>query len=493
MHKRLPAKKLKDAGDAGRKAFDAGPTNKAQTVTVGRRIPVSINKDPVEDFRRRLNFMLSINPQYHLKSVYKAIRQLPIASAYETAFDVLIKHKRPDDGANILLQMQKKGLLTSNATLAKTMTMTLSLTPLDEVNYDVVLGICEIVGDRSYTEEQFGGLLKLMRLYDVDRHLVSIVSNHFREMRESRGPYVPRPELVPDLVEALVQEGSAERAADMLEDVDGSYPDRSRRLVAVAYTRLLVAIRGTNDWDEALGERIMRGVVQHNVRRQIPMTLMLAWAVSCGKFGIALKIYTMFQHDRDLVVDAYVFRALFESALVFNYSDKALSSNTESSSDTNISTVAEMSVSDITPRRIFRNMVVAASEKEPIVVPDTSLLTAALAAFVRQRDYAAALVALRAFSTYDASLDPLTFYVVVKPLVQRMWADLSHKRQLRRLQVKWGDHFLGVPFGAVRLSETTVTRILDQVSREVFRVADPLGAPTAAEGATPADSRSSFV
>ncbi len=56
-------------------------------------------------------------------------------------------------------------------------------------------------------------------------------------------------------------------------------------------------------------------------------------------------------------------------------------------------------------------MVVAASEKEPIVVPDTSLLTAALAAFVRQRDYAAALVALRAFSTYDASLDPLTFYV----------------------------------------------------------------------------------
>ncbi len=137
--------------------------------------------------------------------------------------------------------------------------MTLSLTPLDEVNYDVVLGICEIVGDRSYTEEQFGGLLKLMRLYDVDRHLVSIVSNHFREMRESRGPYVPRPELVPDLVEALVQEGSAERAADMLEDVDGSYPDRSRRLVAVAYTRLLVAIRDTNDWDEALGERIMRG------------------------------------------------------------------------------------------------------------------------------------------------------------------------------------------------------------------------------------------
>ncbi len=55
VHKRLPAKKLKDAGDSGRKAFDAGPTNKAQTVTVGRRIPVSINKDPVEDFRRRLN------------------------------------------------------------------------------------------------------------------------------------------------------------------------------------------------------------------------------------------------------------------------------------------------------------------------------------------------------------------------------------------------------------------------------------------------------
>ena len=124
VHKRLPAKKLKDVADAGRGTFDAGPTNKAQAATLGRRIPVSINKDPVEDFRRGLDFMLSINPQYHLKSVYKAIRQMPIASAYETAFDVLIKHKRPDDGANILLQMQKKGLLASNETLAKTMTMT---------------------------------------------------------------------------------------------------------------------------------------------------------------------------------------------------------------------------------------------------------------------------------------------------------------------------------------------------------------------------------
>ncbi|KJA14445.1 hypothetical protein HYPSUDRAFT_49145 [Hypholoma sublateritium FD-334 SS-4] len=481
LHKRLLAKKLKEAADAERGLVDPGPTDKAQAVGNGRRAPVSINKEPVDDFRRRLDYILSKDPQYDIKSVFKAIKQLPIARVYETAFDVLVKHKRPDDGANVLLQMQKNGLLASDETLAKTMTMTLSLMPPEEVDYDVVFLIGTIVGQESYTERQFEDLLKLMRLYDIDRHLISIVVNHFREMRESQGPYFPRLELVPDLVEALALEGKAEQAVDMLESVDVPYHVGRRRSVAIAYTRLLVAIRETNDWDEALAGRIERSVVQHKVRRQIPMTLMLAWAVSCGKYNAALEIYTMFQRDRDLVIDAYVFRALFEIPLAFNYSDKALSGDNELSTDMGLSTVGRVSVSEVAPRRLFRSMVISASGQAPIVVPDTALLATALAAFVHQRDYAAALVALRAFATYNAPLDPGAFYVVVKPLIQRMWGDLAGKRRLRTLQVKWGDRFLGVPFGAVRLSETTVARILDQVSREVFRVADPLGAPTAVE------------
>lgn len=481
MHKSLLAKKLKEAADVGRELSDGGSTDKAQAATNGRRLPVTINKEPVDDFRRRLDYILSKDPQYDIKSIYKAIKQLPIARVYETAFDVLVKHKRPDDGANVLLQMQKNGLLASNETLAKTMTMTLSLMPPDQVDYDVVFCIGTIVGRETYTQKQFEDLLKLMRLYDIDPHIISIVVNHFREMRESRGPYFPRLELVPDLVEALVLEGKAEKAVDMLENVDGPFYAGRRRSVAIAYTRLLVAIREMNDWDEDLVGRIARSVVQHKVRRQIPMTLILAWAVGCGKYTAALEIYTMFQRDRDLVVDAYVFRALFEIPLAFRYSDKATSGDSKLSSDMSLSSVMRISISNIAPRCLFRSMVITASGQAPIVVPDTALLATALAAFVHQRDYAAALVALRAFATYDTPLDPGTFYAVVKPLVQRMWGDLTGKRRLRRLQVKWGDRFLGVPFGAVRLSETTVMRILDQVSREVFRLADPLGAPTAAE------------
>ncbi len=59
--------------------------------------------------------------------------------------------------------------------------------------------------------------------------------------------------------------------------------------------------------------------------------------------------------------------------------------------------------------------------------------------------------------------------------------------------MKWGDHFLGVPFGAVRLSETTVTRILDQVLARGFSSRGPARRTDSGGGATPADLRSSFV
>lgn len=439
----------------------------------------SFPKTRVDDFRYKLERQLAYDPNHDVKSIYKAIKKLPIpdSSAWEVAFDLLIRLKRTDDALNILVNMQKEGFVATDETEAKMMALSLSMTLPEEVTMEeVVYNMCQIVGQAGFTETQFLNLLSILDIYEVDPYLIAVVVNHFRDARPN---YVPRMELVQYVVEALVRAGEVEKALPILEGIPVTNATNKLKSISIAYTRMLTAISDTYDWNPVLVQHILRGVDQHKVPRQIPTTLLLAWAVSRKKYHVVLQLYNTIR--RDHVLDTYVYRVLLGMPLTFTYSPKT------------------PRFAPLSPRLLFHNMTLAmrpSVDSPPAVVPDINLITTALAGFMCQRDYGAAIVVLRAFPRFSLRLDNSVFYAVVKPLVHRMWGDLMHKRQMRRRQVKWGDHFLGAAYSTVVLSEALVTRVLEQVARETFFLRDPLYAPTAVEAlreSTSAQGRGLYV
>ena len=98
----------------------------------------------------------------------------------------------------------------------------------------------------------------------------------------------------------------------------------------------------------------------------------------------------------------------------------------------------------------------------------TSVLNTAVWAFLRQRDYAGLVVVLNSFDVHRVPLDHHTYYSIMKHLVGRIWIEVTSKRLISRLQVKWCDRFLGVHFNEIKLSEDLVQHILFLVSRTTF-------------------------
>ncbi|KAF8189652.1 hypothetical protein BJ912DRAFT_1142882 [Pholiota molesta] len=387
------------------------------------RTPPPPEYTSLDAFRKHLRKRLDHEPTYALPSIFRRVELTARstgqpAAVYEAAFDALLWRKRLADAASVLLHMPKKGVLASNATHAKMLAVSLASELPEEVTLENVLNnICDIVAHREYTAQDLAALLRIMKVYDVDRRAVA---------------------LVPELVEAMVREGEVEGAFKMLEALDT--PDAP---VEVAYYHLLLALRDVCPWDAHLVDRILHGVAARGLPRQTPLCMLLAWAAQREQYLSVLHFYRILRDDPDVVCDARVFATLFEMHTTFLYRP------------------AQTRFAPLAPRTLFREMELyfrapppppPASPLPPRpAAPSTYLLSTALTAFLRQRDYAGALTALAAFRAHRTPLAIPAFYTTVKFLVHRAWGDLASRRHVRAGQIKWGDLFLGVRFGHVAL------------------------------------------
>ena len=93
------------------------------------------------------------------------------------------------------------------------------------------------------------------------------------------------------------------------------------------------------------------------------------------------------------------------------------------------------------PRSLFRDMIDTTMHPEHPLVLSSSLLTVALRAFLKHRDYPAALVAVNTFDQHHIDVPIEAYYVAVKHIVHRIWAEVCGKRVLG--SKLWCDHFLG--------------------------------------------------
>lgn len=135
----------------------------------------------------------------------------------------------------------------------------------------------------------------------------------------------------------------------------------------------------------------------------------------------------------------------------------------------------EISIPELAPRLVFRDMALAATGPAPTMHPNAVLVRTMLAAFMHQLDYAAAIVVLRTFGTYGASWSLTTgmFGAVINALIRRLWMDNLFQRE-----AGWDTRFLGTALTMAHQSDKTIRYMADQASRKSFAITDPLGALT---------------
>ena len=121
------------------------------------------------------------------------------------------------------------------------------------------------------------------------------------------------------------------------------------------------------------------------------------------------------------------------------------------------------------------------------LVPSTTLMNVILRAFIRQYDYAGALVVLSLYSHLNVLLDHRTYYYVVKHVVRRIWCEATHQH---RGAIGWSTMFLGVPdYRHVKLNEDLVWNLLGYISQDTFRLVSPLYAYRRSVPSTDANHR----
>ncbi|KJA16078.1 hypothetical protein HYPSUDRAFT_207318 [Hypholoma sublateritium FD-334 SS-4] len=210
------------------------------------------------------------------------------ARAYEVASDELLRQKRPRTHKLLLDRMATEGISMSKPMHAKVVVPSLKeqqRKAMDPSRKDtdpprIPMLIHDIISDSRYTELQFAELLRMMQIYNVDRGLVTKYVNHFRQLRESQGPYEPLPALIPAIVEGLARDKEVDRALTTLENL---IPEKSGDIWALkrvenAYIRILHVLCETHEWDLDIVERVKRGVVRHGVNPQNTNRLLLSWA-----------------------------------------------------------------------------------------------------------------------------------------------------------------------------------------------------------------------
>ena len=192
--------------------------------------------------------------------------------------------------------------------------------------------------------------------------------------------------------------------------------------------------------------------------------ILLSREVRSGKPRNALAMYSALKGMDFMFPDAFTFGSLF--TLYRGIRPRIMRKLVPTPESTHL----------IPLRQLYSEFIDATQRTHFPVEMTTSLLSVALRAFLRQRDYAGAFVILGTFSYYRLPLDHHTYYVIMKHLVGRIWIETTIKRLLSpQPEVKWSDRFLGVDnFKDVKLGEDLVHHIFFLISRKQFELDAPL-------------------
>ena len=396
----------------------------------------------------------------HLK-LNEVIPNTPSPHAvYERVINFLVRKRCPLEATAVYKRLHDDKFVSSNSVDAQMLAVALSL-PQDPPP-DFLHRLLDIVRGPGFNEGHLFSLVQTMISYDVDKLIVAAVVQTFRAVM---GPdYNPLPEVLAPLVASSVRLGHLEDAFGLLERTTRKpRSPAARNFIYVAYISFLSTLNETRSWDEDSFNRVIELMNDRGLPLQIAVfNTLLSREVRRGNPQNALAMYSTFKGMDFMVPDGYTFGSLF--ALYRRIRPRIIRKLTLTPESTHL----------IPLRQLYSEFVDATQRIKQPVEMTTSLLNTAVRAFLRQRDYAGVFVVLNTFSVYRIPLNQHTYYSIMKHLIGRIWIEVTSKRLISQLQVKWCDRFLGVNFKEVKLSEDLVQHILFLVSRKEFALEAPL-------------------
>ncbi|KAF8901016.1 hypothetical protein CPB84DRAFT_1778254 [Gymnopilus junonius] len=384
----------------------------------------------------------------------------------EDVISFLLSKGRSSHAFTVFQRLQNAGFFPTNHILA------LLLTPLihadDQDPIQVAQSIVNLILDTEYDDSQLLSLLRVFSAFDIDQGIIISVVHAYRQ---SQGPdYVPSPPVLSQVVTSLVHFDQLEDAMELLSR--GSHRENIRdpahkNQIFYAFIDLIRTLRNIRTEDSgsiarAVGLMGDRGWLANSKLFDV----LIGREVRAGNPRVAMTMYSMM---RALGPSARPTQQIFGSLfrvyrLLKPKSYKRLNS--------------KKPVPWFRPlRALSLELDEAAKDETRPLVPRPGVLNVALRSYMRQRDYAGAIVTLESFARYGVPLSHKTYHCVVKLLVRRVWMEITGKRRGLEDEVRWADRFLGESYLDIKLSMELVNHILYLISRETFNVIDPLYPP----------------
>ncbi|PPQ78501.1 hypothetical protein CVT25_011843 [Psilocybe cyanescens] len=453
-------------------------------------------------------------PEYRLKDinvVKKVIKQAAATSntphvVYEGVLNFFISTSRTSQALFVMQRMEALGYTLLNQTLAKMMVLVSAAA--EDPPEDCVHLILEIVREEGYTEENLRDLLQTISSYAIDKEK-SAQTLFVEAFREARGgmEYQPPLKMLPTFVAAAVRADKLDDAFGMLTSYLNTtkHLDRaSRSQIFTAWLAFLKALRETRAWDVASYARVLNNMSAHQVSVNIKLfDQVIAHEARLEDWSGAFQVYGTLRAlsrldkgkekrgtwEKPMRISSSTFATLFKT-----YSDMDRSRTHGFGGGVN----TKQGI--LPPRALFKDFTTvfnpSPSETTTRIYHSSQLMHVILRAFIHRVDYAGALLVLRTFANNGMQLTHLTYYIVVKALIERIWYEARIGRpstpspsppsgggesvgegnkkktgKQRKEKTTWASRFLGISTKPL-LGMKLVNHILFLISRTEFDVCE---------------------
>jgi hypothetical protein len=329
---------------------------------------------------------------------------------------------------------------------------------LDDCLEKLGIRLVGAVADPATKEDDFLRALEVIKEVGMNEHIVARVCASFLANRDAN--YRPKTETVRAAIEAFIKVDKVDEAFALLCRV-GIQPG-----IRPVHQTFLANLRDSRPLDHQSFAKLLSAMDAAGVSLDTSLlNILISREVRLKRAANALVLYNEMKKNPQLSPDSYTFGSLFSMYRRIRPSSMRKFSGTKS-----------LGTPTYPLRALFQELLQSSKRGENPVLPNTALLNTALRAFMRQRDYAGAIIIIRYFGLFRVPLDNKSYYYVVKLLVRRVWAEVQGSRP--KNEERWVDRFLGVQhYGDIVLNESLVYEIFTALCKKKFDVSLPLHLP----------------
>ncbi|KAF9449005.1 hypothetical protein P691DRAFT_588571 [Macrolepiota fuliginosa MF-IS2] len=326
------------------------------------------------------------------------------------------------------------------------------------------------VGNPLFTSDDLLELLNSMAELDMLPETLFGIMDEFYKTHQSDAEFDPDVNFYRKQVDTGIGADNVQEALNALSVLpesnieEGDWPK--------AYTSFIKGIRNTRHWDREAISAALDLMAQQGLEPNIAVfNALISLEVRANSFHCAFGIYDVLKHHPKLSPNDYTFGSLFNILnRLNNPSRRKLRHSRRPPSNV------------LSPRALYRDMIDGLFRDPQMTTSylTTSLLNVALRSFIYQRDYTAAYVAIRCFTTFHIHIDAKTYLIVIRHLMNRITFGVKAFRSMG--DDKWSDRFLSLPYpvlaprslSSLTLGNALATHILDVSRRSSFKLDWPL-------------------